>query len=91
MKLASYATLVILGGLLSTWSASQAQQNLVINEFMAENDNFWADPTDNKFDDWIEIYNSSFYAVNLKGYFLTDNPSLPIKWFFPDVTIQTQI
>jgi len=79
--------LIIICNLALLFSMSQAQQSLVINEFMAENDNFLVDPTDNNFDDWIEIYNGSSNHINLNGYFLTDNPSLPTQWSFPEVTI----
>lgn len=83
MKSASFAIIF----LLLSWSASSSQQHLVINEFMAENDNFLIDPTDNSFDDWIEIYNGSSNSIHLANFFLTDNPSLPTKWPFPDITI----
>ncbi len=83
MKSISFAIIL----LVSFWSASLAQQYLVINEFMAENDNFIVDPSDNNFDDWIEIYNGSSDPIDLKNYFLTDNPLLPTQWAFPDITI----
>ena len=37
--------------------------------------------------DYVEIYNASGQAVNLKGYGLSDNVKKPRKWLFPDVTI----
>jgi len=33
--------------------------------------------------DWIEIYNPSAGAINLEGYYLTDNPGNLTKWQFP--------
>jgi len=42
---------------------------LVINEFMASNSNSVADPQGD-YDDWIEIYNSGNYTVNLGGMYL---------------------
>jgi len=55
---------------------------LVINEFSASNytttyDNF------NNNEDWIEIYNTSGAAVNISGYYLSDNINNPTKWTFP--------
>jgi len=76
--------LCAVGGLLP---ALFAQQGLVINEFMADNDNVVIDTTDNSYDDWLEIYNSSSSVINLNNYFLTDNSSLPDQWQFPDITI----
>lgn len=87
MKSEFFVILFIIGWLISSWSALLAQENLIINEFMAENDNFWVDPTDNSYDDWIEVYNRSSEPINLNGYFLTDKPSLSTKWSFPNITI----
>ncbi|MDD4857228.1 MAG: CotH kinase family protein [Candidatus Krumholzibacteria bacterium] len=60
-------------------------QNLVINEFMADNGTTMADQN-GEFDDWIELYNNSGVAIALGGYFLSDNTNLT-KWVFPDTTI----
>jgi hypothetical protein len=49
---------------------------LFINEWMASNSTI-ADPTDNHFDDWFEIYNPNDAAVDLTGYMLTDNLADP--------------
>ena len=38
--------------------------------------------------DWIELYNAGTNAVNLDGYFLSDDPKSPGKWQFPAVTVQ---
>lgn len=37
--------------------------------------------------DWVELYNASKTPINLAGYALSDNPSNPAKWVFPDVTL----
>ncbi len=47
--------------------------NVVINEFMAQNTATLRDPADQDFDDWIELYNAGSSAVDLTGFFLTDN------------------
>ena len=60
--------------------------DVVINEFMADNETTVADQ-DGEYDDWIEFYNNSENTINLGGYFLSDKASEPDKWFFPDTTI----
>ncbi len=47
--------------------------NVVLNEIMAQNTATLADPADGDFDDWIELHNAGASAVDLTGYFLTDN------------------
>ncbi len=61
-------------------------QNVVINEFMSSNQSTIADE-DGDFSDWIEIYNGDINAVNLEGFYLTDNADIPDKWAIPAVTI----
>lgn len=38
------------------------------------------------YSDWVEIYNSNAYAVDLSGWWLSDNPDHPRKWEFPSGT-----
>jgi len=71
--------------LLFAGSAIGQPYSIVINEFMAQNDSFIADPNGN-YDDWIEIYNSGDEAADISGMFLTDNLSFPDKWQVPDNT-----
>ena len=40
-----------------------------------------------RFSDWVEIQNAEAVPVNLKGWSLTDDPSKPMKWIFPDLQI----
>jgi len=56
---------------------------LVINEFMASNDDTIRDPQGH-YDDWIEIYNSGTGSIDIGGMFLTDNLSVPTKWQIPE-------
>lgn len=64
----------------------QLNAQLVINE--GSNRNYQTLPDeDNEYKDWIELYNSGTDTVHLLGYSLTDNPNLPQKWIFPDVSI----
>lgn len=62
-----------------------SQNVVVINEFMASNDSSVTDQ-DGEYDDWIELYNNSSVAVDLTGYFLSDNPENLPKWDFPTGT-----
>ena len=64
----------------------RAAPHLVISEFMAENQSTLADD-DDEFSDWIEIHNPTANAVSLSGWFLTDEPALPMKWAFPAATL----
>jgi len=59
---------------------------LFINEWMASNTGYLADPADGKFDDWFELYNPSSIAVDLGGFSLTDNPTNTIRWPIPTGT-----
>ena len=60
--------------------------DLVINEFMADNENAVADQ-DGEYDDWIELYNNGSSDINLLGYYMSDDGAEPDKWVFPDTTI----
>jgi len=59
---------------------------LYINEFMADNDHIIADNVGD-YDDWIELFNDFDYAVQLSGYYLTDDLTNPTQWPLPDVSI----
>ena len=60
--------------------------DVVINEFMADNETTVADQ-DGEYDDWIEFYNNSENTLSLGGYFLSDDSAEPDQWVFPDTTI----
>lgn len=57
-----------------------------ITEFMASNDTVFADE-DGDFSDWIELHNAGDSALNLDGWYLTDDASDRDKWAFPAVSI----
>jgi hypothetical protein len=61
----------------------QEPEELYINEVLAANQN---DITDEfgELEDWVEIYNPNDFAVDIGGYYLTDNPENPMKWMVPD-------
>ena len=62
-------------------------QNIVINEFMSDNESTIRDE-DNDFSDWIEIYNNSNQKINLLNYALSDKDDELGKWKFPNIFIQ---
>ncbi|MBI5385503.1 MAG: lamin tail domain-containing protein [Verrucomicrobia bacterium] len=60
--------------------------HLVISEFLADDQSILADE-EGEFSGWIEIHNPTSVAVNLGGYFLTDDATQPQKWAFPSVDL----
>ncbi|MEY2407836.1 MAG: hypothetical protein QOF48_506, partial [Verrucomicrobiota bacterium] len=58
--------------------------NVFVNEWMAANFTFLADPTDGQYDDWFELYNAGETAVDLGNYYLTANLSQPTKFHIPN-------
>jgi hypothetical protein len=57
-----------------------------ISEFMAENTQTIRDDQGQR-SDWVEIYNNASQALNLGGWFLTDDPAKLRKWMFPPGTM----
>ncbi len=64
-----------------TWVAAGAD-NVLITEFMADNDGTFLDE-DGDASDWIELHNAGTNIVNLDGWFLTDAASKLTQWRFP--------
>jgi len=56
---------------------------LVINEWLADNATVLADPADGNYEDWFELYNPGTAAVDLGGYYLTDDLGDPRKFEVP--------
>lgn len=61
---------------------------LIINEVMSSNKGAHIDSDGNCYD-WVEIYNGTNHAINLKNYGLSDTKSDKVKWLFPDVKIES--
>lgn len=59
---------------------------VVINEVMTSNKSTLFDSEGNS-SDWIELFNSGNGPVNLEGFGLSDDPSEPGKWVFPNISI----
>ena len=57
----------------------------IITEFQASNLST-LDDEDGTQSDWIEIFNPDGTAVDLGGYYLTDDAALLTKWIFPEGT-----
>ena len=55
----------------------------MISEFMAANDSMLLDGH-GEYSDWIELYNFGDDLISLAGWALTDDPSLPDRWVFPE-------
>jgi hypothetical protein len=54
----------------------------IVSEFLANNDNGLLD-ADGDSSDWIELFNPGSEAVELDGWFLTDNAAVANKWALP--------
>lgn len=86
MKLQHYlSTALVAFFLLLAFGKTAAQSSVVINEVMASNQAYITDEN-GEYEDWIELYNNSSSAVNLGGWFLSDNPDNLDKWEFPTNT-----
>ena len=66
--------------------ASQVSGQVVINEILSSNTSINTDE-DGEYQDWVELYNNGPAAINLNGYGLSDDPVVPFKWVFPNVTL----
>lgn len=62
------------------WTAPVVGQfpNVLVNEVMASNDGIAVDEDGND-EDWIELYNADPVAVDLAGYWISDDPTRPAK------------
>lgn len=67
-------------------SAAQVPGSVVINEFVASNQDGLQDE-DGDFSDWIELFNPGAAGISLAGWSLSDDPVDPGKWLFPAVTL----
>ena len=70
----------------SLFLGSTVNAQVVINEVMSSNVIVNEDE-DGDASDWVELYNMGGSAVNLNGFGLTDDATLPYKWTFPAVTM----
>ena len=68
-----------------TVQTQAAPNGVVINELMASNASSAQDET-GAFADWIELYNNNASAVDLSGFYLSDDSTNIAKWQFPTGT-----
>ena len=71
-------------------SRIKAQETLYVNEILASNSTGITDETGARAD-WFEIYNPNNYAVDIAGYYVTDNASNPTQYQMPSGHAQTII
>ena len=71
---------------ISALSRLFAADTLLITELMAVNTGPLADE-DGSFEDWIEIHNPGTNAVNIGGWYITDNNANLTKWQFPSTNV----
>ncbi len=57
------------------------QAQVVVNEFCTANYSDWA--LGGEYEDWVELYNPTGAAVNISGYWLSDDATDVQKWAFP--------
>ena len=72
--------------LLQLFSTQASSQSIAINEILTANTTVNQDE-DDSYQDWIEIRNNGVSPVNLNGFGLSDDPSIPFKWTFPAVSL----
>jgi hypothetical protein len=59
---------------------------ILINELLADNGTIITDEM-GQYEDWIELYYNTEQTINLSGYSLTDDLSIPDMWIFPNIEI----
>lgn len=57
---------------------------IFINEWMADNTQTVADPADGGFEDWFELYNPGTNAVDVGGFYLTDELTNKFNYQIPN-------
>ncbi|MCX8157225.1 MAG: lamin tail domain-containing protein [Verrucomicrobiae bacterium] len=65
-------------------TGAAAPLTVFINEWMAGNQNFLAEPVTGLYDDWFELYNPGPAAANLGGYYLSDRLTNPFMFRIPE-------
>lgn len=66
-------------------NATSPAKGVVVNELVASNTNGATDEAGD-FEDWIELYNTNTYTVDLSGLYMTDTPTNLLKWKIPTGT-----
>jgi len=72
---------------LSILLSQSAGAQVLINEISASNSTIIEDADFNNYSDWIELYNPGSLEVDIGGYYITDDFSIPKKWQIPANTM----
>lgn len=81
-RITMHITIILAAGLY--FSGAAAQDHVVINEVMSSNTRWNYDSDFGAFSDWIELHNPTGAAIDLAGWYLTDDPDNPDKWEIPE-------
>lgn len=68
----------------ATNNGASAPIQVYINEWMADNSATLTDSADSSYEDWFELFNPGTSAVDLGGYYLTDDLLDPFKFQIPN-------
>lgn len=80
----SFPGIIILFSSCLIFCFSQAgSQNILINEFMADNTKTIKDK-EGDYDDWVEIFNAGRSPVNMAGMYFSNDLKEPTKWKIPE-------
>lgn len=85
-RMAIYHISLLVGLLIFPLALSAQTDNVRINEFSALNQSIITD-SNKDFSDWIELFNPTSEAINLKGWSLTDKKADPGQWTFPEIVL----
>lgn len=78
-RIGVFATLLVI---FHQTPASADTNEVLITEFMAVNSSTLKDK-DDVYSDWLEVYNNTAAAIDLNGWYLTDDAGVLTKWAFP--------
>ncbi|MFC1485667.1 CotH kinase family protein [Candidatus Latescibacterota bacterium] len=67
-------------------ATAQVPGTIRLNEIMPLNTKTYEDE-DGEYSDWIEVVNTGGAPVSLGGYRLSDDPTEPDRWLFPDIDL----
>lgn len=76
----------LLVGIVFLFASSVSFGQLLINEICPSNYTTIQN-SNGKYDDWIELYNTSGSTLNLQGYGLSDDLTQPYRFTFPSITL----
>lgn len=83
-------TLALLGAMVAPAAVAQGRKSLRINEVMVSNDSSMVDDY-GRHSAWIELYNPTHAAVDIRSVYITDDPSNPTKYYVPRGDSATKI